>query len=260
MSKPSFSSEIPPGATSKKFIPSLLPGGGSPSKSFQGDSPGLSPSQGIFPFGRSLRDLEDRILKNVKDQALQIEKEAYEKGFAQGEKDGQELGLKRFESVLQSFQKILEEVQSYQKEYDRKHEGEMVRFLLTLARRVLRQEFPHAEETVAETLREAIQQVAERSSQATDSASRWFVGSSSSSRSGEESSSRASATRRRSPPESVVTSRSPSGSRSASIARSSVASRLQASARSIWLLHLRLLGEQRVEVGVRLGELRRDRR
>lgn len=162
MSKPSFSSEIAPGATSKKFTPSLLPGGGSPSKSFQGDSPVLSPSQGIFPFGRSLRDLEDRILKSVKDQALQIEKEAYEKGFAQGEKDGLELGLKRFEAVLQSFQKILGEVQSYQKEYNRKHEDEMVRFLLTLARRVLRQEFPHAEETVAETLREAIQQVEER--------------------------------------------------------------------------------------------------
>ena len=162
MSKPSFSSEIPPGVTSKKFTPSLLPGGESPSKSFQGDSPVLSPSQGIFPFGQSLRDLEDRILRNVKDQALQIEKEAYEKGFTQGEKDGLELGLKRFEAVLQSFQKILGEVQSYQKEYYRKHEGEMVRFLLTLARRVLRQEFPHAEETVAETLREAIQQVAER--------------------------------------------------------------------------------------------------
>ena len=151
MSKPSFSSEIPPDATSKRFSPSLFPGGEIPPKSFQGESPGLSSSQGIFPFGRSLKDM-----------ALQIEKEAYEKGFAQGEKDGLELGLKRFESVLQSFQKILEEVQSYQKEYDRKHEGEMVRFLLTLARRVLRQEFPHAEETVAETLREAIQQVAER--------------------------------------------------------------------------------------------------
>ena len=72
-----------------------------------------------------------------------------------------------------------------------------------------------------------------RSSQATDSASRWLVGSSRSSRSGDESSSRQSATRRRSPPESVVTSRSPSGSRSASIARSSVASSCQASWRSI---------------------------
>ena len=72
-----------------------------------------------------------------------------------------------------------------------------------------------------------------RSSHATDSASRWFVGSSRRSRSGAERSSRQSATRRRSPPESVVTSRSPSGRRSASIARSSVWSRLHASARSI---------------------------
>ena len=73
------------------------------------------------------------------------------------------------------------------------------------------------------------------------------------------SSSRQSATRRRSPPESVVTSRSPSGSRSASIARSSVASSVQASRRSICSCTVALLGEQRVEVGVRLGELRRDR-
>jgi flagellar assembly protein FliH len=162
LSKPSFSSETPPGATAKKFTPSLFPEGESPSKSFQSDAPELAPARGIFPFGRSLRDLEDRILKNVKDQALQIEKEAYEKGFAQGEKDGQELGLKRFEATLQSFQKILGEMQTHQKEYNRIHEGEMVRFLLALARRVLRQEFPHAEETVAETLREAIRQVEDR--------------------------------------------------------------------------------------------------
>jgi flagellar assembly protein FliH len=161
LSKPSFSPEIPPGAA-KKFTPSLFPEGENPPKSFQGDSPGLLPSPGIFPFGRSLGDLEDRILKNVKDRALQIEKEAYEKGFAQGEKDGQELGLKRFEAALHSVQKILGEIQTYQKEYDRKHEGEMVRFLLALARRILRQEFPHAEETVAETLREAIRQAEDR--------------------------------------------------------------------------------------------------
>src|SRR3954467_12865297 len=43
-----------------------------------------------------------------------------------------------------------------------------------------------------------------RSSQATDSASRWFVGSSRRSRSGEESSSRQRATRRASPPERLL--------------------------------------------------------
>ena len=60
------------------------------------------------------------------------------------------------------------------------------------------------------------------------SASRWFVGSSSSSTSGCCNRSRHSATRRRSPPERCFTGSSASGQRSASIARSSVASRLPA--------------------------------
>src|SRR3954453_15863431 len=107
-----------------------------------------------------------------------------------------------------------------------------------------------------------------RSSQATDSASRWFVGSSRSSRSGEERSSRQSATRRRSPPESVVTSRSPSGRRGASIPRrgggvgggggerghragEGGGERPGVAAVDL-LLHRPLLGEQRVEVGVGL--------
>src|ERR1017187_6336953 len=58
------------------------------------------------------------------------------------------------------------------------------------------------------------------SSQFTLSASRWLVGSSSSSKSGWPSSSLHSATRRRSPPESLVTSASSAGQRSASLARS----------------------------------------
>ena len=56
-----------------------------------------------------------------------------------------------------------------------------------------------------------------------------------------------------------MTSRSPSGRRSASIARSSVWSRLHASARSIRSCTVCLLGEERVEVGVGLGERRGDR-
>src|SRR5437899_11683426 len=67
-----------------------------------------------------------------------------------------------------------------------------------------------------------------RSSHATDSASRWFVGSSSSNMSGRARRSRQRATRRRSPPEILPTSMSPGGTRSASIASSTVRSRSQA--------------------------------
>jgi Protein of unknown function (DUF1602). len=68
------------------------------------------------------------------------------------------------------------------------------------------------------------------SSHSTDSASRWFVGSSRRSRSGCCRSSRASATRRFSPPESVLTSASSGGQRRASIAISTFRSTFHASA------------------------------
>lgn len=162
MSKTSFAADLPPGAVSKKFTPSFFTEGQNVFKTFQEDSPVSAPAGGIFPFGRSLSDLEDLILKGAKDRALQAEKEAYEKGFAQGEKDGRELGLKRFETLLQSFQNVLGEIQAFGKEYRRTHEGEMVRFLLAVARKILKQDFPGAEGTVTATLREALRQVEER--------------------------------------------------------------------------------------------------
>jgi flagellar assembly protein FliH len=162
LSKLSFSPEAPADAGARKFTPSLFPEGPNAQKSFQADSPLLPAPQGIFPFGQSLKELEERILKEVKNQSLRIEKDAYEKGFAAGEKDGLELGFRRFETVLQSFQKVLEAIQGYQREFYRKHEREMMQFLLTLVRKILRQEVPHAEEVITATLREAFQYVEER--------------------------------------------------------------------------------------------------
>ena len=72
-----------------------------------------------------------------------------------------------------------------------------------------------------------------RSSQATDSASRWFVGSSSKSMSGCDINNRHSATRRRSPPDRVLTSASHGGRRNASAAISSLRSSSHAPAVSI---------------------------
>ena len=73
-----------------------------------------------------------------------------------------------------------------------------------------------------------------RCNQATDSASRWFVGSSKSSISGALNNSLHNATRLRSPPDSFVTSAPPSGTRSASIAISAFRSKSQPSIASIF--------------------------
>jgi hypothetical protein len=98
-----------------------------------------------------------------------------------------------------------------------------------------------------------------RSSHATDSASRWLVGSSSSSRSGCWSSSRHSATRRFSPPESVVTSASSGGQRSASMAISTLRSTVPRVGGVDLVLERGLLGADCLVVGVGVGPLGHDR-
>ncbi|WDT78470.1 MAG: hypothetical protein MPW14_14825 [Candidatus Manganitrophus sp.] len=97
------------------------------------------------------------------------------------------------------------------------------------------------------------------SSHATDSASRWLVGSSSSSMSGLDSSSRHSATRRFSPPESLVTSRLPGRQAQRVGGDFELPVQLPGVHRVDLLLQLPLLLEQRrhLRVGHRLGELRR---
>jgi flagellar assembly protein FliH len=146
---------------SKKFS-SAFPAKEPSSSPFQLQWPSFHPPSRTFLTNQSAKDLENRLFREAKEKALDAEKEAYEKGFAQGEKDGVELGCRRFEAHLQAFQKILEEVQRYQREFHRKHEQEMVKFLLTVVGKILHQEIPHAEEVITATLREAFQYVEER--------------------------------------------------------------------------------------------------
>jgi len=147
---------------SKKFS-SLFPSKADPppASHFRIEWPSFQPKPRAFLANQALRNLEEQILKEAKEKALAAEKEAYEKGFSQGEKDGLELGFKRLEAHLQSFQKVLAEIQRFQKDFFQIHEKEMVQFLITLVRKILRQDIPQAEEVVAATLREAFQYVEE---------------------------------------------------------------------------------------------------
>ena len=95
---------------SKKFTPDLFVRESSGKDSFEVAWPVLSPKPETFSLGPGLKELEARALKEVRERALQIEKEAYEKGFEQGEKDGRELGFKRLEVVIHQLEKVLSEM------------------------------------------------------------------------------------------------------------------------------------------------------
>lgn len=161
---------------SKVFIPQFSPSQGS-AREFRGEGPGPgSVRPQVLPVewpclqtpGESLRwtqglkEKEEKILKQARERALEIEKEAYEKGFAQGEKDGAELARKRWQTVFDSFRLLEEKAGRLHEELYRRHEREMVLLVFALAKKILRVDLPLREETVLHTLRAAFQYVMDR--------------------------------------------------------------------------------------------------
>jgi len=161
LSKKFIVQEIPQVGNLNKFAPNFHPG---PENLpiFQMEWPKLKAREFTSSQGQFWKEMEAQVLKQAKEKALFMEKEAYEKGFAQGERDGFELGQKRFEAVMQQIQKLLTEISRQQEELYKKHERKMVQLVLSITRKILRQEIHLAEEVIAKTLPAAFQHVVER--------------------------------------------------------------------------------------------------
>ncbi len=124
--------------------------------------PQLTPRGERFSFHPSLKDLETKVLKEVKERALLIEKEAYEKGFQQGEKDGKELGLKRLEKVVHQLENVLSEIERQKREVFQTYEREMVKLMLGIGRRLFRRTALFHEDAIVSVLRDALRYVTDR--------------------------------------------------------------------------------------------------
>ncbi|MCK5514895.1 MAG: hypothetical protein KAJ00_10380, partial [Deltaproteobacteria bacterium] len=92
--------------------------------------------------GKLLQEIEDRekYIKQMTKKTDSLEKEAYEKGFAQGEKAGMELGEKRFDSILKGFTETLEGVRKIKEEAYCNSEQEMMELVLAIARKIIQKE------------------------------------------------------------------------------------------------------------------------
>lgn len=109
----------------------------------------------------ALKEMEGKLLKQVREKALWLEKEAYEKGFAQGEKDGFALGQQKSAAALREIRHLLEEIGRQQEQLFRNHEREMIATVLAIARKILAG-FPVPEAVAGKTLRAALACVVER--------------------------------------------------------------------------------------------------
>ncbi len=160
---------------SKIFIPQFSPDP-DPSREFvnqgssqgEGNAPPSSLEWPIFQFredglewNRDRKEKEEKVLKQAKEKGLLIEKEAYEKGFSQGEKDGLELAQKRFETILDSFGQILKKMERLHLELYGECEKEIIQIISAITRKILRYDWPLPEGVVRENLRAAFEYVIE---------------------------------------------------------------------------------------------------
>jgi flagellar assembly protein FliH len=102
------------------------------------------------------KEMEGRVVKEAKEKALIIEKEAYEKGFAQGQRDGLDLGKKRIEVIVHQLQNLFTAIEGQKENLFRTYEKDMVHLVLSIAKKVLHRELELQEDAILGTLRDAL--------------------------------------------------------------------------------------------------------
>jgi len=111
-----------------------------------------------------LEEIEDRekYIKQMTDKTHSLEKEAYEKGFAQGEQAGRELGAQRFDSVIKSFTGALDDLGQLQDKWYQESEPQLVELVLAISRTIIQKEIETDKSIVLKVIRSALLAVADR--------------------------------------------------------------------------------------------------
>jgi flagellar assembly protein FliH len=147
---------------SKKFVSDkMIPQGGLPEPAYRMVWHSLGPKEYSSTFLEHLKETEARVLKQAKEKALHIEK-----GFAQGEKDGLELGQKlgeqRIETVVQQMATLLQEIQNQGESLYKTYEREMLQLALSISKKILHHELQVNEEVITATLREVSKHIVDQ--------------------------------------------------------------------------------------------------
>ncbi|MSO23576.1 MAG: hypothetical protein EXQ58_10065 [Acidobacteria bacterium] len=103
------------------------------------------------------------ILRQARLKAAEIEKEAYEKGFSEGERAGRETGEKMVEAVLKQYARTLEELKGLRRNLLTGSEREVVRLSLEVAKKVVKREACVDEELILALVRVALSRLADQS-------------------------------------------------------------------------------------------------
>jgi flagellar assembly protein FliH len=106
--------------------------------------------------GITREDQAEAVLEEARQRAVQIEREAFEKGFAQGEKAGREMAERSCETTLQALDATLSRLQDIDGGRSAQMEEEVVRLALHVARKIMQRDVQTDPQVVVDVVRAAL--------------------------------------------------------------------------------------------------------
>jgi len=95
-------------------------------------------------------------LMNAQEKLSLLEQDAYEKGFAQGEKDGFELGAKRAKKVIDNIENLLGEMTHLKEKIVKQYEKEILDLIFAVAEKIIGYRIKADESVIGESIRKAL--------------------------------------------------------------------------------------------------------
>jgi flagellar assembly protein FliH len=96
------------------------------------------------------------------DKLALAEKEAYEKGFAQGEKDGLELGEAKADKLIRNLEDLLHEISQLKTTIGKQYEREILELVYAIAKNIIHTQLNFSETAVKDTILSALKLTAEK--------------------------------------------------------------------------------------------------
>ena len=135
---------------------------GSPASEAEGAQP-RDPLEQAREELEALKAQASRILAEAREKAQQIEGEAYEQGYSQGRKDGEELGKKEYEATARRAEAVLDAIETRGLDLLGRYEAALVELALEAASKVVQARLETDRTVVMEALRAGMEQAVEGS-------------------------------------------------------------------------------------------------
>ena len=105
----------------------------------------------------------DDTLKKTQENFDRLEQEAYEKGFAQGEKDGVELGEKKAAKIIENIEKLFNDINSLKQDVLKENEKEILDLIFAVVEKIVHHEVKQDDTAIKEAILNALDMAVEKS-------------------------------------------------------------------------------------------------